>query len=175
MPIDMKLTELNDIISKLIENHDTCNYAAEFIEKICIANSWPYGELWALDKSGSFMKCNVAWSNDVERYEELFRFSSICKFSKGVGFIGNVWLSGEFLSCADISAEKEFMRSDIAMKHGLFSVICTPVYIKQHVVAILCFFVNKLSESDIPCAETLQKNSRIIGRLLEQFIVIKSK
>ncbi|MBI2416729.1 MAG: GAF domain-containing protein [Ignavibacteriales bacterium] len=170
----MKLTELNDIIVKLIENHDTGNYASEFIEKICIANNWPYGELWILDETESFMRCKVSWSMDVKGYAELFHFSSICKFSKGVGFIGKPWQTGELLFCADITKEKEFLRTDIAIKHCLFSVVCSPVYIKQNVVAILCFFMNKLSNADINSAETLQKSNRIIGRLLEQFIVMKN-
>ena len=151
--------EVKHIISYGLESKN----AIMTLHKICMLNNWAVGEVWLPDVTEDFMKCEYTFSRNGGLFADVSRFSAFCKFAKGVGFIGQAWISGDIIVSEDVSKNHDFLRSDIVLDAGLRAAICIPVQYRDEVGAICCFFTGRLTQQDLHAARLLHHYTSELG------------
>lgn len=154
--------ELHLLIADLIGAHNEQALQTNLLEILCTAFRWQVGEIWMAAEDSIYMQRKFVWCDDMQRYQELIRFGLLCKFAKGVGFVGKAWEKGEILYTHDISRENDFLRYDAAVQNDIHSVICIPLKAKGVVNSVLCFLLNRLTEQDIYRARVLYDNYLVL-------------
>jgi hypothetical protein len=135
--------KINDIFYSAVIN----NKIKEVIKELCSFAGWPYGEAWQLDEGKNVMKFSTAWFINAE-FDSYKKFSSICKFSPGVGLIGKTWSDGAPVLMEDLSAHFNFLRGDVAEKSGFIAGFAVPLKDGDKVTGIIDFFITRKQHGD---------------------------
>ncbi len=154
--------EVKQIISFGLESNNTIMT----LHKICGLNNWAIGEVWLPVATEDFMKCEYTVSRNNKAFADVSRFSAFCKFAKGVGFIGQAWITGDIITSEDVSKNHDFLRSDIVLESGLKAVICIPALYREEVGAVCCYFLEKLTQRDLQIAKLLHHYSNELGTII---------
>lgn len=150
------IEKINDIFESKIINNKT----QEVIRELCSFSGWPYGEMWQLDEKQKIMKFSTAWFVNAE-YENYKQFSSICKFSPGIGLIGKTWADGKPVIMEDLTAHLNFIRGDVAEKSGFIAGFAVPVKEGDKITAIMDFFITRKQHGD-------EQNRKIIADIVNK-------
>jgi hypothetical protein len=154
-------------LSSQLKQWGNLNSGALFLVKsICKENNWPYGEIWHPDKNDEFMIWTAYWNKKEDYFDKFSKFSSIHKFAKGVGLIGNTWQQKKLLWLEDISNTTGFLRSGLTPVAGLNYAVSLPVLNDEKVLCILCFFLQKFTDDDKKNAVLLSGYSEKFGKIL---------
>lgn len=158
--------DLKIIISQLKEWGNIYSASRLLVKNICITNKWPYGEIWIPDKTETYMTWMSHWAVNEDEFEAFSRFSSMHKFAKGIGLVGNVWQKRKVVLSNKIHEDNNFLRSEASVKNRLSAAIGIPILKNEDVIMILMFFKNILTKADEEIAEQIFSYSHEIGNLL---------
>jgi two-component system, sensor histidine kinase and response regulator len=139
--------DLFDKINNILVSSIIDNKIKEVIKELCTFSGWPYGEAWKLDNEKKVMIFHTAWFINAD-FESYKKFSSICKFSPGVGLIGKTWSDGVSVLMEDLSAHYNFIRGDVAEKSGFIEGFAVPVKEGDKVTGIIDFFITRKQHGD---------------------------
>ena len=139
------LQEMTKAICEAEDFHDAVNIA---IRKFCEVTGWVYGEAWVPAPDKSYLEMNLAWYSSIKGLEEFREESKDIKFYKDVGLPGRVWASKKPLWVRDLSADKNFLRTQLVERFELKAGMGIPIIAKDEVVAVLTFFVHEDMEEN---------------------------
>jgi putative methionine-R-sulfoxide reductase with GAF domain len=150
----MEESKYTKIIFEMAEWGNTISALLYFQKEICLLNSWSYSEIWQLDQSEKFMVWAGYWSNKNSHFEKFAKYSSYFKFANGIGLIGKSWEQKHPVICDNLAAEQAFLRSDIAVKSKLNSMVAIPILKEDQVTNIISVYFDQITEFDKKeCAE----------------------
>lgn len=159
---------LTSITSEL-KQWGNLNSATTFLVKnLCEIYDWSYGEVWLPSLDGKFMTWSGYWTNDQNYFLKFSKFSSVHKFGKGIGLIGKTWQEKNPYWIDDIFTDNNFLRTEVAVQSDLKAVVCIPMFSREKVLCILCFFKNTLTAEDKTKAGEIYNHSTEIGEALIQ-------
>ncbi|OKH25436.1 PAS domain S-box protein [Chroogloeocystis siderophila] len=154
-------------VTRVLAESATLNIATpKLLQAICESVDWDLGELWSIDSQTNVLYCVHIWHRPSLVAVEEFEAIAQTKFTPGVGLPGRVWDSGEPIWMTDISQDREFHRTEIALKVGLHSVLGFPIHNGNEKLGVMVVFNRKIQEPD---ADLLQMMAAI-GSQIGQFI-----
>lgn len=150
----MEDSKYTKIIFEMAEWGNTMSSLLYFQKEICQLNDWLYSEIWQLDQAEKFMVWAGYWSKKNIHFEKFAKYSSYFKFANGIGLIGKAWKERRLVTCDNLASEQAFLRSDIAVKSKLNSMIAIPVLKEDLVTNIISIYFDQITELDKKeCAE----------------------
>lgn len=144
----MEENNYTKIIYEMAEWGNTISSLLFFQKEVCLLNDWSFSEIWQIDQSGKFMVWAGYWSNKNNHFEKFAKYSSYFKFAHGIGLIGKAWEGKQPVICENLSAEPAFLRSDIAIKSKLNSMIAIPISKEDLVTNIISIYFDQITELD---------------------------
>ncbi len=158
-----------ELLSLQLNQWGNLNSGATFLTKmICKLNNWSYGEILQPDQNDEFMVWTGYWNNNEDYFDKFSKFSSLHKFARGVGLIGKTWEQKKLIWMEDISKTNDFLRSGLIPQAGFQYAVSFPVVKGGKVICILCFFLQKFSETDKQSVDLLSGYSEALGKNLIQ-------
>ncbi len=145
---EAELTLLQAITEDIGEAQDFCAALEVVLRKVCEETGWIMGEAWVPWPDGSCLECSPAWYSRDSGLEEFRRASEKFTFPPGVGLPGRVWSSKQSIWIPDVTADKNFPRSEFAKKGRIKAGVAIPVLARDTVVAVMNFFVYEEKKED---------------------------
>jgi signal transduction histidine kinase/DNA-binding response OmpR family regulator/HPt (histidine-containing phosphotransfer) domain-containing protein len=105
---------------------------------------------------------------DPERFEAFVKATENAHLSPGAGLARHVLASRESTWVADISKEKDFLRTKEAAAVGIKAVFAFPVLVGDEVAAVLEFFCTEPAERDEQLLEVMNQVGTQLGRVVER-------
>jgi PAS domain S-box-containing protein len=139
----VKLLRLSasDMLSR---NSDLDMILTGLCRTLVIVSSLDFGEVWWIDRDSEHMKMRLAWSVDEDRETmEFLEESKDITFGYGEGMPGKVWSGKKTEIFNDIAHHPEFIRSGLADRLGVSSVVGIPVKDQDHVYGAILLFGKK--------------------------------
>ncbi|MBW7858796.1 MAG: PAS domain S-box protein, partial [Leptonema sp. (in: Bacteria)] len=162
-----------EIETQLLKNIAMAMNRAENIEdalmivlrEICGATGWDYCEAWMPDGNRKSLVAHPIFFLNRPEFEEFRKLSSELMLLKGIGLPGLVLETGR-TEWLDLSDQKQFIRSELALKLGLKYGLAIPVFANQQIVIILSFLFRDESSSSISSVVTAVASQ--LGLLIER-------
>ncbi len=138
-----------------------------FIELIAGAFGWSAGALWLADAEDRVLVWSDGWTERGDLAEFAAR-SRRLTFPRGLGLPGRVWADGEPAWVADVAADANLPRADLAGALGLRAAAAIPVYGDEGVLGALEFLGREPREPDAEALEAMRTAGRQLGQYLER-------
>lgn len=145
-----------------------------FLQAVCDATDWEYGEAWTLSPDHDLLEISAAWytrtdlSSDRRHDWERFHHCSY-KFvlHPGEGLPGRVWVTQETEWLVDAAAKSQsyFLRNQIAKAFGAKAGFGLPIN-TETIQAVLVFFRSEAGKADPQLIELTQTAVANISALL---------
>lgn len=137
------------------------------LRKVCESTGWLLGQAWMPGESGR-LECVPVWHAEAEGLQDFRRTSLDMTFAPGSGLPGQVWQSKKPVWLMDMTQDKNFPRSDAAMKAGLRAGLGIPVMAGDEVIAVLEFFVRQPRGEDEHLTGIVFSAATQLGSLIER-------
>jgi len=138
-----------------------------FIELIAGAFGWSAGALWLADAEDRVLVWSDGWTEAGDVAEFAAR-SRRLTFPRGIGLPGRVWADGEPAWVADVAADANLPRADLAGALGLRAAAAIPVYGDEGALGALEFLGREPREPDAEALEAMRTAGRQLGQYLER-------
>jgi PAS domain S-box-containing protein len=130
---------------------------------------WPVGHAFVVGASSEEATFMHLWHlEDPERFEAFVKATENAHLSPGAGLARHVLASRESTWVADISKEKDFLRTKEAAAVGIKAVFAFPVLVGDEVAAVLEFFCTEPAERDEQLLEVMNQVGIQLGRVVER-------
>ena len=158
---------LQQITQKISEAQDFNAALKVALQLICEKSGWAFGESWIPNQSQDFLECGMAWYGEDPALKELFDNIQSIKWAPNVGLPGRVWQTRRTEWLYDISnlPRSIFLRCDVMSKAGLSTGVGIPVIDGQQVIAVLVFFMSRLTGDQTQQVELISTVALQIGSL----------
>lgn len=140
--------------------------APKILQAICESLDYQVGALWMVDRELDVLRCVETWHAPSLFETELEAESKRRVFTRGEGFPGHAWASGEPLSVRDIVTDGNYPRASFAAKENLHGAIAFPLLLAGETLGVIEFFTHEASQPD----EDLLRMMKAIGSQLGLFI-----
>jgi PAS domain S-box-containing protein len=137
------------------------------LEMIGEVTGWTAGESWLPEPGRDRIQRGPVWSR-LEGLAEFHRASEEITFAPGQGLPGRAWLSGKPVWVDDITADPEFLRTDLALACGLRTGIAIPVLAADRVVAVIDFYHTEIREKDLRLVNLVSAVAAQLGTLIQR-------
>jgi hypothetical protein len=117
--MDNDLVELQKKFRNYNEDFAPVQSYEMIVREICLYKEWPYGEVWMPQKDQKLLTYYTSWDNGNPKIVGYKKFSELCKFGGGVGFIGQVWEKNNVVIVKDLLSDKNFVREEVARTSGI--------------------------------------------------------
>ncbi|WP_447601747.1 response regulator [Nitrospira sp. Nam80] len=138
------------------------------LEEIGIALSASSAGLWLPKDTTDSLCCVSFWSASPQRYEELDTVSRLLSLDRGKGIPGRVLSNSNPVWVADLAADDNFPRRDVASRCGLRSAAAFPIVGAGKSVGAMEFFWPSQRDRDDRLLVTLHLIGVQIGLFLER-------
>ena len=116
------------------------------LQEVCAATGWPYGEAWLPDAARRTLSCAAAWHDGGTAVAQFQEESASYTFARGFGLPGRAWEAREPVRLR--VDDPGFLRDRQARAVGWETGIAVPVLSGSDVVAVLDFFLARISPDD---------------------------
>jgi len=142
--------------------------ATDILRAVCHSLGWQWGALWLwqMNEEAGLLRCVQTWDGagfDTAGFEAA---SLATCLAPGVGLPGRVWASGEPAWIADVLADANFPRLELARRGGLRTAFGFPIRTRDRVLGVIEFFSPNIRQPD----DAILAMVGSIGSQLGQFI-----
>jgi PAS domain S-box-containing protein len=160
---------VQDAISRVLAEAPNLKEAApKIIRALCEMAGWDLGAIWNVDQGADRMACVEVWnvrSINVRDFEAATRQMTLVP---GVGLPGRVWRSGQPAWVPDVTIDKNFPRSTVAVEAGLHAAFCFPIKFGEETVGVVECFSCEVREPDDNFLQMLPAIGNLIGQVIER-------
>lgn len=137
---------------------------------ICRFSGWAVGHVYVPESGGSQrLKPTQCWFLADAESSQCFRdVTEQTIFDPGVGIVGRAYSERELVWMPDVRIDNDFVRVEAATQAVLAGAVACPVFVQDHVVAVLEFFASEPMVPDPELAEVINHVCTQIGRVLER-------
>lgn len=163
---------MNDFITQIkphiIEAGDISHAFRNFLKEVSFFTSWNYGEVWLPDHNKNQLQFLTSYDRGhvLEKYK---KFTSVCKFAKGVGLIGRVWKNNKPVWINDISSDNDFLRLEVAQNAGFHSAFAFSLKLDKDNISVIAFFMKKKQTEDEKKSEIIAASAEEIGKIISKY------
>ena len=129
---------------------------------------WEWGALWSVDQDASVLRCVQTWHAPSRAVGELEELTQQVTLSRGVGLPGRVWVSGEPIWLADVTAEASSRWVLAAVEAGLRAAIGFPILGASEVLGVMEFLGREPREPDDELCAMLAAIGSQVGQFVER-------
>ena len=124
--------------------------------------------MWYEAPTAQALRCSAVWSADGARFQRTLRVVRRATFSRGEGFLGRVWATGELLWTDTLAADTSSERAAAAEADGLVTWILCPIAVSGLVIGVLEVASSSRLARDEDLADVLRAVGSQIGQLIER-------
>ncbi|MDH3593182.1 MAG: PAS domain S-box protein, partial [Planctomycetota bacterium] len=142
----------------------------DLLRRVCLAQSWAYGEAWLTTRDESILKPGPAWARTPSVCGTFRQRGRKLGFRRGAGLPGRVLetLKPEWIEDVTVVPKARFGRPDLAQDAGLRAALALPVRTPRDVLAVLVFYADAPLPQDTELADRLTSMLGSLGPLLER-------
>lgn len=152
----------------LSESDTLAGTARRILQAVCENLGAQVGTFWRVDPAANLLRCVEVWHAPAVQVPDFERATRAAVFAAGVGLPGRVWSSGKATRVADVVADANFPRADIAAREGLHGAFCFPILLGAQVLGILEFFSRQILQPQDDLLAMLASIGSQIGQFLER-------
>lgn len=157
-------------VSRILAGGGTLNAAgASILKSICEGLGWTVGCFWTPSAGSEELIFANAWHDPTYDCRAFLEDSRKRTFRPGEGLPGRVWQSGQSAWVPDVTVDKNFPRSPVALTCGLHAALALPIFNNGVFQGMMEFFSPDIEKPNEVLMQTLDGISNQIG----QFIVRK--
>ncbi len=157
-------------VSRILAGGGTLNAAgASILKSICEGLGWTVGCFWTPSAGSEELIFANAWHDPTYDCRAFLEDSRKRTFRPGEGLPGRVWQSGQSAWVPDVTVDKNFPRSPVALTCGLHAALALPIFNNGVFQGMMEFFSPDIEKPNEVLLQTLDGISNQIG----QFIVRK--
>ena len=163
---------ISDIIYQISTADDFNSSLHEALKLVVEYAGWVLGEAWLPNRDGTLLEnSGVSYyiKRDDNHLKEFDEASQDFTFKEGVGLPGRVWVSKKVewqTNISTLSAEK-YLRSQHAINANLKAALGIPVLDKNHVIAVLVFYMDKSRQEDQNMIALISTAAAQLGTVLK--------
>ena len=128
----------------LVESPTLEEASPRMVAAVCQAFGWQCGAIWQANRARKVMRCVGTWHTPGLSIEEFTAATQASVFERGVGLPGRVWSQREPAWIPDVTADKNFPRSDVAERVGLHAAFALPIMQGRRVQGVMEFFSQQI-------------------------------
>jgi PAS domain S-box-containing protein len=136
------------------------------LQTVCETLGWEIGDFWTPDPQGKLLRCLQVWERRAGRFPKFTAMCRKCTFAPGVGLPGRIWSTLKPAWISDVTKDKNFPRTPVAVTENLHGAFGFPIFFGNHFLAVMEFFSDEVRESD----QDLLKMFASIGSQIGQFV-----
>ena len=137
-----------DVTRILADSTDFIESAQSILEVACEHLDWDVGALWMVDRENDVIRCLDFCKKPGVSVDEFEKLSRATAFSKGTGFPGQIWDTGEPARINNVTTDPNFPRAPVAEREGLHGGFGFPILLGKEVLGVLEFFSREIREPD---------------------------
>ncbi len=164
-----KRLEAQHEITKVLARSSTIKESSSmFLQTICTALEWDFGEIWEYDQKKNILHNTESWH--VPELGAL-KFEAVTKgltFPPEIGLPGRVFESAEPLWISDVVHDSNFLRASIADIEGLHGALGFPIILNNEVLGSICFFSREIRKPDKDLIEMMAAIGRQFGLFVKR-------
>ncbi|MBW3541515.1 MAG: response regulator [Planctomycetes bacterium] len=138
------------------------------IEILCTSLGWTGGELWVVDRRREALECRGRWFDDPAAFSRFVGTSRDCLLRKGEDLPGRAWARKRPAWIADLAAEPEFPRQDVAIAEGLVSACVVPLTLAGETRGVVQLFSTRHQPPDADVLRLLLSIAGQIGQFIDR-------
>ena len=123
-------------------------------------------EYWTIDRSKDVLRLTDHWTADPQFDARFSEPSQRWSFRRGMGLPGRIWDSGEACWIDDLAADRNFLRSEIAVKAGLRHAFGFPIVNNSGIIGVMTL----LARDRQPTDEAVLRVMAALGGQIGQFV-----
>jgi PAS domain S-box-containing protein len=158
-------------LTRAISESEDLQAALEIaLKKVCEATGWDYGEAWIPGMDGPVLELSPVWHSNNKNLEKFRKLSEKFTFPPGIGLPGRIWLSKqhEWIPDVSLSPNTIYPRVQIAMDAGLRASLGVPIISREHVLAVLVFFMLESHEKDKQLVDIVSAVAAQLGTIIQR-------
>ncbi|HEY9877970.1 MAG TPA: PAS domain S-box protein, partial [Leptolyngbyaceae cyanobacterium] len=134
-------------ITLAVSTAETFESALEkVLHLVCSSTDWAFGEVWLPNSEGTYLHYSPIWYAARPELTPFGLASDGFTFYPGEGLPGRVWQAHQTYWIADVSCCPLFKRDAAASVVGLRAALGVPIQVGEQILAVLVFFMDKVSE-----------------------------
>ena len=152
----------------LAESNTISDGASKILQSICESLGWEYGSLWTVDRGANVLRCSQTWRAPGVQADEFETATRQTAFQVGIGLPGRVWSDSEPVWIADVVADANFPRADIAARVGFHGGCAFPIRFRSEILGVVEFFSRSIREPDPDLLAMMVTIGSQIGQFIER-------
>ena len=153
-----------ETVRALAESATLADAAPDILRTVCESLSWDFGSLWIVEEKA--LHCVELWARPALKLKAFATATRKGRLERGVGLPGRIWKDGRPAWIADVQADPNFPRMEIARQCGLRAAFGIPVALGKETLGVIEFFSREIREPD----DDLLKMFAALGSQIGQFI-----
>lgn len=145
---EQRRTALHAITRVLAEADTLATATARIVETVCRTLDWQVGILWSLDQALDRMRFVEGWHAPDGPGRTFVVHCRTIRFAHDEGVVGRAWATRHPVWVGDVEDEPLFVRSHVAARQGLRSVLGIPVIGTSRVLGVIEFYSDDIREPD---------------------------
>jgi PAS domain S-box-containing protein len=154
------------IVRALASSASLAAAAPQILEAVCQSLSWDIGTLWQADPK--ILRCVDLWHRPGLQLDAFQIATRESTFSQGVGLPGRIWITREPTWISDVTADRNFPRSELAIECGLHGAFGFPICLGKRVLGVIEFFSHEIRKPDTEILEMFSAIGSQIGQFIER-------
>jgi|GEM_PF-3983584 len=140
------------------------------LDHICCHTGWEVGHVYlpSETKTNELISTDFWCLKDPALFVKFKEATEAMKAERGMDLPGRVFITGKPVWVANLSGDVNFSREKPARQCGLKASVNIPVLVKEETVAVLEFFLTKVTEVDQSMLEVLADIGIQLGRVIER-------
>ena len=163
---EQRLVAQYAVTRELSESATLEEAAPKILQAICENLDYQVGALWQIDRETDVLRCVETWHAPTLSETELEANSKGRTFSRGDGFPGHAWASGEPVWVRDIAINGNYPRAHLAEKENLHGAVAFPLLLGSETLGVIEFFTHEVRQPD----EDLLRMMKAVGSQIGLFI-----
>jgi diguanylate cyclase (GGDEF)-like protein/PAS domain S-box-containing protein len=162
-----QLLTLEHTVNRALAEADSVAGALQAaMRSVCETEGWECGRYFRLDEKAGVMRFSDGCGIENAAIERFIAESRKVSYAPGVGFVGQVWQSGQPLWIADIGKDARTVQKTITREIGLHGAIFFPVISEGKTIGVLAFNSREVREPEEPLLQAIL----VIGSQIGQFV-----
>ncbi|GAB2462060.1 GAF domain-containing protein [Jatrophihabitans fulvus] len=161
---------MSRIVVALAEATTTEQAAQIALDTVRAQFGWAYGSYWVVE-AGELRYAAESGSVD----DEFARVTATARFPEGVGLNGRAWKQRDLVFVADLGEVHDCVRRPAAVRAGVRSGVCFPLFSGKDVVATMDFFVTETLDPSEERLAVLRSVGVLVSQALERIADVEKQ
>jgi PAS domain S-box-containing protein len=140
----------------------------KILQGVCANTGWDIGALWNVNPSTNQLRCFHVWQGPGAAAAEFEALTRQLAFVPGEGLPGRVWATEAPVWVADLRAEANLPRAEVAAREGVHAACVVPIRGINVVIGVLEFFARSPRSLDNDLLSMLTVLGSQIGQFIER-------